>query len=253
MRTKIIFRKNDYNLVISFWKKLERKMDRLKNVYLVNSDEEIEISYDTPSKNAGLTNKIIKLWLLDSMVVYYKEKYFTDNLVMPNSSVPFCVITKALSVFDKATDVEYCLTKCHQFNTFNTFSFYAFKMGALRYRWQEICDLFKRNFNNRFVENETFTELLKYLLTVTDKGVSEANIYINGEYILIKDKLNKNLVDPIHLTEDLGYNNLLLELIGLAPENIRVRFKLTDNPDLVKTIGDLFQNKVTFCTWQDNL
>ena len=106
MLKKIQFRKSDHELFLAFWKQLEHKFTRVKNVVIENIDEEIIISFELVSSNSKLYTKLIKLWLADAMVVYYKEKFFASHMKLKGlNPVSFKLVIKALAIFDKAQDV----------------------------------------------------------------------------------------------------------------------------------------------------
>lgn len=249
MKLNIVFRKKDHDLFISFWKKFETKLDCLKNVVIENTDESINLSYEIPPHSSRLTNKVIKLWLADSMGQYFKEIYLHKNLILPKKTeiISFGLLVKALTIFDKATDTEEIYKAMGELKNFNVYSYYVFRMGDMRLRWQEICDLFSKSIPG-LIHKNAFIELMRYLLMVTDSGVGEATLDIEGNYFMVRDKDNKNLIDPINILDETGESRALFELISLAPKNIYIRFDIHKNARLASTINNLFESKIVYCT-----
>ena len=248
MITKILFRKKDHELFLMFWKRFEKRISRLKNVVIENTDDEIILTFEDLQVSNKITTKLIKFWLADAIVVYYKEKYFKSNLITPSiNDLPLSLMIRALSVFDKATDVEYVLDKLEGIRNINVYSFFVFRLSELRFRWQDICELFLKNIHN-IVDSDVFIELMRYLLLVTEADIKEVNLYLNGKMLFIKDRGNKDLTDPILLENDTGCIRAVFELITLAPRNIKVKFNKQSQPILVGFIDNLFASKVSYCT-----
>ena len=213
-----------------------------------NTEEEIIINFEIPPHCSKLTLKVIKLWLCDSMIIYYKERYLTRNLILPSGlTLPNKVIIKALSVFDKASDTEFILKKLGDFKNFNTRSFYMFKMGEVRARWQEVCDLFKRSLPT-LLQADAFLDLIKYLLLVTDCSVKEVNLILESERLLILDDKHTKLCEPISVSDEDGYLAVIMELIYLCPAQIKINFSEFSKPNLTNYINNLFASKVIYCT-----
>ena len=248
MIKKIQFRKSDHELFLAFWRQLERKFTRVKNVVILNTDEEIEISFELISANSKLYTKLIKLWLADAMVVYYKEKYFASHMKLNGlNEVAFKLVVKALAMFDKSQDVSYILDKIElDAKKVNVHSFFVFKMGELRLRWKEICELFSSNLQS-VKKSEVFLELIKYLILVTESERKIVQIAFQDEYILVLDEEGKNLIEP-ERTEESNHINILLELISLAPQTISINLCEKNPTEFISVVENLFAGKVRYST-----
>lgn len=249
MKQKIEFRKKDHGLFLLFWKKLETKLDTTRNVVMENTDDSIILSYELPGSSSRIIKKLIRLWLADSIVLYYKEKYLKDHLLIPGKPdyITSGLILKALTVFDKSTDTEMVIGKMSGRTFINVHSFYVFCMGDNRARWQEICDLFSKSMPN-LLASDVFMELMRYLLVGSEPAVSEAKVEIKDGMVLVTDCLGRNLVGPISTREPDFVSRVMLELVGLAPSKIIIGFSRAERPDLVSAINNLFESKVVYCT-----
>ena len=248
MIRKIQFRKSDHELFLSFWRQLEHKFTRVKNVVIENTDDEIIISFELVSSNSKLYTKLIKLWLADAMVVYYKEKFFTSHMKLSGlSEIAFKLIVKALAMFDKSQDIGFILDKLElDLKKVNVHSFYIFKMGELRLRWKEICELFSSNLQ-AVNKKEVFFELIKYLILVTESERKVVQIAFKGDYILVLDEEGKNLIEP-EKTEEKNHINILLELISLAPKTISINLCEKNPTEFISVVENLFAGKVRYST-----
>ena len=245
----IQFRKSDHDLFLIFWKQLEQKFSRFKNVVVENTNDEILLKFEIQSSNAKTYSKLIKLWLCDSMVVYYKEKYLLSHMKIAGlDNLPFKLIVKAITIFDKSQDVASLYDKIETGTTdINVHSFYVFKMGELRQRWQEICELFSNNIR-LMGHSEVLIELIRYLILVTESERRVVEIDIEENDICIKDENGTLLVEPIRLNEEGGSINVILHLISFAPKTIAIKFDKEKNPKLADFVENLFAGKVIYNT-----
>lgn len=248
MKNKIEFRKKDHDLFLLFWKQFEKKVDNLKDVVIENTGNNIILSYEIPPKAPKLTNKMIKLWLADAIVIYNKEKYIKAHFKTPIlDNLAMDLMARALSVFDKASDVEYVYDKLKDLKVINVWSLYVFRLASIRFKWQEICDLFSRNLPN-LLETDVFIEFMRYLLVVTESSLFEAYLFIEDGLLYIKDKKDNDLTDPVNILGPRGCIKALMELISLAPKNIIICSKINTSPELEECINNLFATKVVYCT-----
>lgn len=248
MLKKIQFRKSDHKLFLAFWKQLEHKFTRVKNVIIENTDDEIIISFELVSTNSKLYTKLIKLWLADAMVVYYKEKFFASHMKLKGlNDVAFKLVIKALAMFDKAQDISVILDKIElDAKKVNVHSFYIFKMGELRMRWKEICELFSSNLTS-ITKNEVFFELIKYLILVTECERKLVHIAFQDDYILVLDEEGQKLIEPERV-EEANHINILLGLISLAPKIIYINLTDKNSSEFISVVENLFAGKVRYST-----
>ena len=245
MKCNIEFRKKDNKLFLLFWKRFEKKIEFLKNVTIENTDEIISLTYETTSK---LSNKVIKLWLADAIVLFYKEEYLLGSLkgLRDVGPINLNILAKALSIFDKASDVDYVINRIDSLVRFNVYSFYVFKLGELRLLWQDVANLIVKSFP-LVVDSNALIELLKYLLIMSETNSLEVSVEAVGEYLYITDSTKNNLVEPILLDSACGIKTIL-ELIALSPQIINISINSKLKPDVLKLINDLFESKVVYCT-----
>ena len=232
---------------MAFWKKIEPRIGKLKNVAIENNNESMVLSYET-TKESKITQRVINLWLADSIVSYYKEQYLLKKLILPEvSNLSFEIIVKALTVFDKASDVGIVLDKIKKTSEINIYSFYVFKMSDLRTKWQDVCDLFQVNLPV-LANKGVMMELMRYLLIVTETSVSVVNLYQEDNFWILRGGKGQVLADPIPLKGNKSSIRVILELISLAPEQINIKFNEKLTPDLSLFLENLFPSKVVYCT-----
>lgn len=241
----IVVSKEHKDLFLMIWNKFESRFDLFKNVYIENFGSELSLKFSIV-KNNQITYSSVKAWVADCLVVYYKISYFERNLKLPqNSTIPFKILCKVLAVFDKMQDVKTVLDDLELTEEFNVCSYYSFKMGELRARWQEVCDLFFASLPE-LIASDAFIDLMRYLLDSNETIIKEVFITISSDFIFIKDNKGSNIIKPIENTKT-GAEKAVLELILLSPSNIYIKQNDTGKT-LSKDIKILFDNKVVYCT-----
>jgi len=242
----LYFLKNEQELFLMFWKKFEKEINNFKNIFIKNNEDNIVITFQIIQKNKLDALNNIKVWLADCVVVYYKFKYLKENLIVPKlNAVSNDAVCKALAIYDKITDVEYALDSLEFQNELNVNSYYIFKLGELRIRWEEICKLFYYNLPE-LVASDAFLELLKYLLSITEPTIKSVYISCCENEIYIKDEDGFILVEPVKLYQDY-VTKIILSVISLAPKNIYIK-EGNKLKDVGKSLVQLFNNKVVYCT-----
>lgn len=244
----LIFKKGEKELFLLFYKKFEQGINSFRNIYINNTNEEIVLEFEFVGKEKGLSIKKLKLWLAESVVVYYKTKYFEDNLKLPSlTEVSFKTICKTLAVFDKLTDVEFALSKLNITNQFIPESYYAFCLRDLRARWQEVCKLFYKNLPE-LIASDAFLDLVRYLLSETEPATNNIFIAYQKSGITVKDEKGLDLIEPIDFAGDY-IGKLVLEIITLSPKQIFI-YKKNELETAAESLRQLFSDKVVYCTWQ---
>ncbi len=244
----IIFPKYKNDIFIHFWKKFELLAQKLKNITIQNEEENIRLCYSIKKNNKGVFEQINKL-LSESIVLNYKYKFMTDNLILPSDYKHYKdALCKSLAVFDRSTDILDVLSLLEINTTLNVDSFYAFKLAGLRARWKEITDLFIDNMSNMIYSN-SFVELIRYLIMTTESCGEDVFVYSFNDIIYLRNKDGSNLSEPIIVQEDY-LPAVVSELILIAPTNIYLKYDLTTKNELTDIIIDLFAEKVVVNTWQ---
>ncbi len=239
---KIIFSKNNNELFLHFWKKFETIIENLKNVSLKNVEDTIELTYNT-KKNATKTTAFIKQTLAECVVIFYKASYIQQNLNLPSKFNEYRnVLCKSLAVFDRVSEINEVQELLSNSQTVNVNSFYIFMLKPMRSRWDEICDLFTQNMSYLFMSN-TFTELVKYLISTTESQETEVYVYQHNSLVYLRNKAGDNLSEPIKVGKNY-VPEVVSELILLAPRGIYLKYGNVNDSELTETILDLFAEKV---------
>lgn len=105
-----------------------------------------------------------------------------------------------------------------------------------------------------------FVKLLKYFLDVQNSECERVDVFKNknGEYVLIDENKNKIPLSDCEVSVEIAdeildvYDILLSELINLAPKKVVIHNKnMFENKEILKTIENIFENNVSYCTGCD--
>ena len=234
-------------MFLMFWKKFEKEIINLKNVSIKNDDDHIMVIFTIKRGGKGVKQKITDI-LVESVVIYYKNKFLEENIALPEEYTLYKnALCKSLALFDRLEDItevkeNFCLTSYLNIN-----SFYFFKLADVRTRWKSICDLFKENLDV-VLASDSFVELIKYLISTTEPSCDVALIYIDNAKICIKNNNGEDLTEPINLRDASSGFLVANELISIAPGKIKIKYNSEENTELTNTIKNLFDEKVVLTT-----
>ena len=241
--------KKDSKLFLDFWKNIEDEISHYKNVSIKNINDKIETSFELPKKNTDKAIYNLKKNLAESIVLYYKTKYISENATINiEDMIKKQALFHTLAIFDKQSDIDYTLNQLvlsENSENFVVESFYMFRLSELRRRWQEICDLVSNNFSGFFV-SEACTELLRYLVNSIDVSNEKVFIYRDKQKVVLKDTNGKVLCNSIELNDQSSNAVVVSQLIKLAPGEIQFLYTPDQDDILDKYIIDIFTNKVVF-------
>ena len=183
--------------------------------------------------------------LVDSIcniVLYtYKKEYFKSNLNLNKlDSVSKATFLKALVMFDSECDKEEIKQELILHKELNLNSFYHFKLGFLKDKWQEILNIVNYNFS--FSNNCNFMELIKFLVNNLESHISLANVYFKHNKFLICD--NKNLPMFFNDKESGIEPCLLSHLIELNPKLINLYCSSSISSSTLKILCYIFDKKI---------
>ena len=118
--------------------------------------------------------------------------------------------------------------------------FYYFKLGLLRDRWSEICNLVENNAINLKLTNSGFN-LIKFLVQTSEVNSFEVHLLKDNDKLVIADSklVPLTLLDEV---SSLNEGNIVSNLIELSPAKIVIH-NLNENR-LVNYLESIFENRV---------
>lgn len=178
--------------------------------------------------------------IAESICSIIKKKFLLNNIDMIiKDEIAKDAFLQALLLFDRETD-RYLVGKYLTLsNKLHLDGFFNFKLKALREKWQELINI--ANDNQLYLcSNETFIELIKFLVDNIEIRNDVINIVENGDNITITN------AEFLTINENCYTEKLVSSLIELCPKciNIYCSDKIPNN--VTKLICQLFEKRVKF-------
>lgn len=190
--------------------------------------------------------------IADTISIFYKLEYIEKNLRLHiKEKVYLDAFEKALIAFDRETD-KYLITHNLKIDK-NIFidSFYDFKLRQLKAKWQELIKLANEN-SSYLLCNDTFIELLKFLIENIEISTGLINVVKNeDEFLLCDEKFNAISTEneglcSLNKTEDKDSEiDLITSLIALSPRKINVYCDKYENNPTLTLISQIFGSRVS--------
>jgi hypothetical protein len=175
----------------------------------------------------------------------FKLEYLQENSRLPiNNQINYNAFLKALVEFDREYDREVVARKLFFDKELMLDGFYNFRLKDLKKRWQEICDL--ANSNAVYLSyNETFLELLKFLVNTISSKLDEVHIFgENGKFVFYDKNMNRIKNKKYNLDDEINAETLIPSLINLCPNKI-VFYQVDNMPVVIlNMISSIFENRI---------
>lgn len=174
----------------------------------------------------------------------HKFNFFYNQIKKQNlPDIHIKSLSKALTLFDIESDIYLTLNLLPPTGTVVVNSFYMFKMGKLRDKWQEFINV--TNLNSPIMLNqEIYIEFLKFLYSAIPCQYEEVNVLIDeSNKFSLTDKNNNVLMPEVCLDDELS---LVTNLIFLAPKTINLHCINCISNKTFKTLYYIFNKKINF-------
>lgn len=185
----------DVNGVITLFEKSNR-------VSVVFACEEIE---------KGKLQYYIADSISKAICLHFKEKYLDKKLkIMNKNDIEIFTFKKALVCFDRETD-RYIINKHLSLeNNIVLESFFYFKLQAIQEKWEELVKIANDN-STYLLSNDSFLELLRFLIDNIEISVDELNVEVNDSCFKVTDA-NLNVVGNKSKYSEKEFVDLILSL-----------------------------------------
>ena len=231
----------DSEYISNFYNKFKDEIKR--NSCLVEKINHFNRSYVTFAIKNELKDYFIAK-ILDEIVFIiidrYKTKFFKEHLIEDCQNVLFQSFLKSISIFDSDIDRD-CIVKNIEFSGHILIdSLYHFKLQELQNRWQKTIDMIL--FNGIHKQDSSMIDIMKYLTTMSDNLVQNAEVEILDTNLKIKffEKI-KNYKNDFS-----GLSNFLTEMIELNPARIVIKSSDESGEEVVSMLCKIFHNKIIF-------
>ena len=181
--------------------------------------------------------KKLKKVLCDAICEKLKHNFLFNNIHKNTQDESlFETFVKVYTYFDIELEKEIVFRSLFFPKELNLSSFLNFRLFLLKQKWQEMCCLANKN-SKIFLKNESFVDLLKFLIENLDYKCDKIIIDGTNHKIFAQTGDKKEL-----LTDCLEQNNILNQIIEFAPKNIVIVGKTSQS--ITKLLQELFGNRV---------
>ena len=189
--------------------------------------------------------------ITEVICIYYKEIYLNKKLqIVQSDELIMTALKKALINFDKETD-SYIVSKNLTIkNSINLNSFMSFKLRYLTEKWAELVRIANENCGI-FVSNDTFIELLKFLVDNLETNNDTVNIvYDNSVYKFFDESFIE--IDSISYENVSTECSMISNLISLSPRKINM-YCNNYHTNVCNLIKQIFYKRVKFLPYESVL
>lgn len=181
--------------------------------------------------------------ITDAICTSYKKIYIEKRLnIVKSDELIMIALKNALVSFDRETDKFIVNKNIVLEKTLNLDSFFNFKLKCLREKWGELIRIANENCG-LFVSDDTYIELLRFLIDNLDIVNSTVNIIIKKNSCLIYDEFFEK-IEPAYDKETKLENLVISNLINLSPKKI-IMYCDDSNSKLCELIKQIFYKRVT--------
>lgn len=186
--------------------------------------------------SAQMTNAI-KEGLVEMFGVVGKYDFIKRNLSLGLSKTNYDLLLHTLVAFDRENEHKLLNKIIRVENNLTLDGLFNFKLGELKERWIEICNL-TRNNGAYLYDDETYIELLRFLISAVNPKVNKLTVReVNGRYSLCGSLKNSVINIDAQSSAELMYY-----LIDLAPLELVIDGGIS-NRELSKRLVGIFDAK----------
>jgi len=207
---------------------------------LTYSDGRSGITVTIHSDALRITSAIVDA-IADIVINDCKFHYIETTLKLPiEDDFNRHAFIRALTGFDRATDLAIAKSLVKLTPNFLLDSFYTFSLDTLKNRWQEVCAL--ANDNACFlICDGTFRELLRFLISNLESREYEVHLFGRDGGVEVLSRTLKPV--NVYVNDELSADaQVVSTLIALAPKRIFLHDDI--NPVMQEFVCNLFGNCV---------
>lgn len=186
--------------------------------------------------------KILREIIIEYIETVYKVDYLKKKIKNPTkNSLTFNAYIKVLAIFDKTTDENALSNIMLLNNTFFVDSFLEFRLNPLKKHWDNLIELSINNLE--MFNNNTFVDLIRYLINAMDSVVYKVKVICNGENFSIYNMKNKNAkIQKIAVCQD--SQELVSNVLSSCPSYIDIYMNNAYEDEALSFLSNVFTNRL---------
>ena len=208
-------------------------------------DGRASLSLAVPSKDKQFIKAKVLDIISEKIVTNYKYEFLNENIISGQiSQSDRITLIRALSEFDKSTDIDLVKKNLIFSNNIVIDSLYHFKLGELKSRWKEIAELVNISMPN-LIAGDCLIDMMKFLIAASPTKTEDIYLVENIDSIHITDNITKSEINfSLKKVSKNIEEKLISKLIYLSPKRIYVTSDMYNHFEFMKRIEELFDGKV---------
>lgn len=174
----------------------------------------------------------IKEGLVETFGVVCKFDFIKRNLLLGLPQTNYQLLLHTLVAFDRENEHKLLSDIISIEDNMTLDGIFNFKLGELKKRWIEICNL-TRNNGEYLYDDDTYNELLRFLISAVNPKINKLTVKEEGGSYSLKGALKNSVlnIDVINGVE------LMYYLIDLAPLELVIDGNITDGELYGRLVG----------------
>lgn len=204
---------------------------------LRSSGHRLYCSFGCEAQSRTQMLNAIKAGVVETFGVVSKYDYIKRNLLLNLPQMNYDILLHTLVAFDRENEHKLLEKTIRIEDNITLDGIFNFRLGELKERWLEICKLTLNN-GAYLHDDETYNELLRFLISAVNPKVSKLTIRENDGIYQVTGILKNSTIDIVVLNSA----ELMYYLIDLAPLEIIIDGGIT-NTELSKRLVGIFDAK----------
>lgn len=228
---------------LPYYKSIAKKLatsDFQLSTTIQKSEKQSILFIATTIQEYDKMQKILKIYLSEAIVKYYKEKTIKEHmkLVFVDDRY-FEAFLKAMILYEMEEDIAHVCSKLHIAKTIYIDSLYWFTLRDIREKWVSLINMINDNMYE-YITSESFLELLRYLITMGKRKQDKVSVVYHKKGFLILDEKNN------HIQFVLDETDLICILISINPRRISLSCMEHLTESSFQVINYLFHGQVEY-------
>ncbi len=201
------------------------------------SGRRLYYSFGCEAQSKARMLAVVKECLVDMYGVLCKFDFIKRNLSINLPQMNYELLLHTLVAFDRENERKLLNKIVHVEDGMTIDGIFNFRLGELKERWLEICNL-TRNNGAYLYDDETYNELLRFLISAVNPKINKLTVCeTEGKY-----RLTGSLKNSV-LDLDVGNSSELMYcLVDLAPLELVIDGRIS-NRELSKRLIGIFDAK----------
>ncbi len=215
--------------------------NKLQNCYAVSAlntyGRRVYCSFGCENESKSQMLGAVKEGLVEMFGVVAKFDFIKRNLMISLPQTNYELLLHTLVAFDRENEHKLLNKIVRVEDDMTLDGIFNFKLGELKERWLEICNL-TRNNGAYLYDDETYNELLRFLISAVNPKINKLTIMEKEGQYRLTGNLKNSVIDLVVLNS----SELMYYLIDLAPLELVIDGRIS-NRELSKRLVGIFDAK----------